>query len=53
MKISYNWLKNYIQTELDAPQVAKILTNIGLEVEGLEQIETFGADWPEWLWVRC
>ena len=40
MKISYNWLKNYIQTELDAPQVAKILTNIGLEVEGLEQIET-------------
>lgn len=40
MKISYNWLKNYIQTELDAEQTAKVLTDIGLEVEGLERVET-------------
>ncbi len=40
MKISYNWLKDYINTELSAEQVADILTDIGLEVEGLETIET-------------
>jgi phenylalanyl-tRNA synthetase beta chain len=40
MKISYNWLKEYIQTDLDPEQVSEILTNTGLEVEGLEKIET-------------
>nr|NQU93892.1 phenylalanine--tRNA ligase subunit beta [Bacteroidota bacterium] len=40
MKISYNWLKEYIHIDLDPEQVAEILTNTGLEVEGLEKIET-------------
>lgn len=40
MKISLNWLKSYIETSLPAEEIAKILTDIGLEVEGLEQIET-------------
>lgn len=40
MKISYNWLKDYIPTELDAVEAARILTDIGLEVEGLEKTET-------------
>ncbi len=40
MKISLNWLKSYLETSLTAKEIAQILTNIGLEVEGLEQIET-------------
>lgn len=40
MKISYNWLKNYLSCDLSAEQMAAILTDIGLEVEGLEKIET-------------
>ncbi len=40
MKISYNWLKTYIDTDLPAQRVAEILTDTGLEVEGLEKIET-------------
>lgn len=33
MKISYNWLKDYINIDLPAAEVADILTNTGLEVE--------------------
>ena len=40
MNISYNWLKRYIDTDLPAEKVAEILTDIGLEVEGFEKIET-------------
>ena len=40
MNISYNWLKRYIETNLPAEEVARILTDIGLEVEGFEKIET-------------
>lgn len=40
MKISYNWLKDYIQTDLPAEEVAKALTDAGLEVEGLERVES-------------
>ena len=40
MNISYNWLKRYIDIDLPAERVAEILTDIGLEVEGLEKIET-------------
>jgi len=40
MKISYNWLKTYINTDLSAEKMAKILTDTGLEVEGLEKVET-------------
>ncbi|TVQ14119.1 MAG: phenylalanine--tRNA ligase subunit beta [Balneolaceae bacterium] len=38
MKISYNWLKEYIDTDLTAEQVADILTLTGLEVEEIEHI---------------
>ena len=37
MKISYNWLKQHINTGLSASEVAKYLTDIGLEVEGMEE----------------
>jgi phenylalanyl-tRNA synthetase beta chain len=40
MNISYNWLKQYIDIDLPAEEVSKILTSIGLEVEGVETFET-------------
>ena len=40
MKISFNWLKQYIETDLDAEQAARVLTDIGLEVEALEKAES-------------
>jgi len=40
MKISFNWLKEYINTDLDAKNVSEILTDIGLEVEKVETIES-------------
>ncbi|MDE6508446.1 MAG: phenylalanine--tRNA ligase subunit beta [Alistipes sp.] len=40
MNISYNWLKRYIDTDLTAEEVATVLTDIGLEVEGFAKIET-------------
>ena len=40
MKISYNWLKEYINIDLNPKEVAKLLTDTGLEVEGIEQIES-------------
>ncbi len=40
MKISYNWLKQYINTDLPAETVATMLTDCGLEVEGIEKHET-------------
>ena len=40
MKISFNWLKEYVNTDLDANAVSEILTDIGLEVEKTEIIES-------------
>ena len=40
MKISYSWLKNYLHIEFPAEEVATLLTNIGLEVEGIEVVES-------------
>jgi len=40
MKISFNWLKSYLDIPLDATAAAGLLTDIGLEVEGMEQVET-------------
>ena len=40
MNISYNWLKNYININVSPDQLSKILTSIGLEVGGVEQIQT-------------
>jgi phenylalanyl-tRNA synthetase beta chain len=39
MKISYNWLKQYVNTELSAEEIGEILTETGLEVESIEKIE--------------
>lgn len=40
MKISYNWLSNYIDLGLSPQETAEKLTSVGLEVEGLEHYST-------------
>ncbi len=40
MNISYSWLKDYIALEQSPEEIAKILTQIGLEVGGIEEVET-------------
>ena len=40
MKISYNWLKQYISFDLTPEVTADYLTACGLEVEGMEPFET-------------
>jgi len=39
MKISVNWLKDYIDYKGTTDQLAELLTNTGLEVEGVERVE--------------
>lgn len=40
MKISYNWLKNYVHTGLPADEAGALLTAAGLEVESIEKHES-------------
>ena len=40
MEISFNWLKKYIDLDISAEETAKILTDIGLEVEDFRKVET-------------
>jgi phenylalanyl-tRNA synthetase beta chain len=40
MKISYNWLLTYLPIEVPPGEMADILTNIGLEVEGMETFQS-------------
>ncbi|MBN1414355.1 MAG: phenylalanine--tRNA ligase subunit beta [Bacteroidales bacterium] len=39
MNISYNWLRDYLDIDLNAAELSTILTNIGLEVEAVEHYE--------------
>ncbi len=39
MKISYQWLKEYIDFNESPEEISEILTQTGLEVEGIERIE--------------
>lgn len=40
MNISYNWLKDYLDFDLQPTQVADALTSIGLETGGVEEVQT-------------
>ena len=40
MKISNNWLKDHIKTDLTSEKIGAFLTDIGLEVEGIEKYES-------------
>ena len=39
MKLSYNWLKDYIKCDLSAQQIAEAMTSIGIEVDSVEETE--------------
>ncbi|WP_034257759.1 phenylalanine--tRNA ligase subunit beta [Altibacter lentus] len=36
MKISYNWLKQFVNIDWDAQKTGELLTDLGLEIEGIE-----------------
>jgi len=40
MKISYNWLKQFIQIDWESNKTGELLTDLGLEVEGVEKFES-------------
>ena len=40
MKISYNWLKQFLQLDWKAEKTGKLLTDLGLEVEGISNFES-------------
>ncbi|HPJ79652.1 MAG TPA: phenylalanine--tRNA ligase subunit beta [Prolixibacteraceae bacterium] len=40
MKLSYNWLKSYIDLEMTPSELCRVLTGIGLEVGGMEEVES-------------
>lgn len=40
MKISYNWLSQYIHLEESPEEISDLLTSVGLEVEGLERVDS-------------
>jgi len=43
MKISYNWLRQFIHLDESPEEVAALLTSVGLEVEGIEQFESING----------
>ncbi|BAO76975.1 phenylalanine--tRNA ligase subunit beta [Winogradskyella sp. PG-2] len=40
MKISYNWLKQFIKVDWDAEKTGDLLTDLGLEIEGIEHYQS-------------
>jgi len=40
VKISINWLKDYLKTDHSPEEISKILTNLGLEVEKISSFES-------------
>jgi len=40
MKISYNWLKQFLQIDWEATKTGELLTDLGLEVEGITTQES-------------
>jgi len=40
MRISYNWLKQFLKTDWTPEQTSELLTDLGLEVEGLEAYQS-------------
>ena len=44
MNISYNWLKDYLDFDLQPDEVAAALTSIGLETGGVEEVQTIKGE---------
>lgn len=40
MKISYNWLRQFLKIEWDSNKTAELLTDLGLEVEGITPFQS-------------
>ena len=40
MKISFNWIKQFLKIDLPTLEVSEMLTNLGLEVEGVTAFES-------------
>ena len=40
MKVSYSWIKDYLNVDLSPEDCAKVLTDTGLEVEGIQEIQS-------------
>ena len=40
MNISYKWLKEYVDFDMTAQEVAEALTSIGLEVGSVDEVQT-------------
>ncbi|MFN4198697.1 MAG: phenylalanine--tRNA ligase subunit beta [Flavobacterium sp.] len=40
MRISYNWIKQFLKLDKPSNEIAEILTDLGLEVEGIEPYES-------------
>ncbi|MEE3147825.1 MAG: phenylalanine--tRNA ligase subunit beta, partial [Bacteroidota bacterium] len=40
MQISYNWLKQFINIDWEAEKTGNLLTDLGLEVEGIEAFQS-------------
>ena len=40
MRISYNWLKQFIKIDWKSEETAALLTDLGLEVEGVDKFES-------------
>ncbi len=40
MKISYNWLKQFLKLDWEAEKTGDLLTDLGLEVEGIKDFES-------------
>lgn len=48
MRIHYNYLAQFVSPLPNAEQAAEILTRVGLEVEGIERLESVKADFARW-----
>ena len=46
MKISYNWLKEFIATDWNVEKTSQLLTDLGLEVEGVAPFESINRGLP-------
>lgn len=46
MKLSYNWLKDYLESDLTPQQIADAMTAIGIEVDGVEEQEEVPGGLP-------
>ena len=40
MKISYNWLKQFLQTDWEINKISELLTDLGLEIEKLKSSQS-------------